>query len=113
MNEKRKLAFYEIADGTLAYEMQKAFERIQKSAINSGTETSVTLEINILPSQDNKFGSVKYKIKEKHPGIKSIKLTTQLDQNGLIISDGSSVIDILQEELQFPKEPQIKNIKEG
>ncbi|MBK8946458.1 MAG: hypothetical protein IPM32_14475 [Ignavibacteriae bacterium] len=112
MNEKRKMAFFEIGDGTLAADMQKAFERVQFSALNHGVETQVTLEINIFPSKDERFGSISYKIKEKHPGIKSIKLTTQLDKNGFIISDSDTVIGVLQHELNFKesKEPTLNNL---
>lgn len=110
---KRKMAFFEINKGRLAEEMQRAFENCQAVTHDIGLPTEVTLKINIIPAAKNdKFGQVSYSIAEKHPPKKSIKFTTELTGDGIIIADGKSAVEILQEELQFEeKESQLKIAK--
>lgn len=105
MNKKnRKMAFYEIHKGRLAIDVQKAFEEIQTAAFKMGQNSELTLKIKIEPPEDadDKFGKVAYNVSTKLPSKKSIKFTTEL-MDGLIVADGDSQIDVLQNELDFPE----------
>ena len=112
-NEKRKMAFYEIQKGKLALDFQKAFEEAQTQAFIHNSPSSITLKIAVFPPPDRtgRFGQVQYAVSKSLPSVKSMKLTTQLTNEGLITEDGASQIDILQEELEFEEtvEPQIVN----
>lgn len=110
----RKMAFYEVHRGRLAIETQKAFEEIQRSAFRSGQASELTLKIKIDPPEDrdDKFGKVSYNITLKHPTQKSIKLTTEL-RDGLIIADGDSEINVLQNELNFPEKLKLEKKSNG
>jgi hypothetical protein len=105
MPDKRKMAFFEINNGKLAIEMQEAFERASKIAQEENLSAEVTLKIKIFPSADGKFGKVTYQVQKKDPVRSSIELTTQITPDGIITADGSSKIDVLQEDLEFPEEP--------
>lgn len=110
MEKKRKMAFYEIDGGLLAEQMQKAFEDAQLATTEHSLHSEVNLKIKIYPSQDGRFGQVQYAISKKLPAQQSIKLTTELTNQGIITADGKSPVDVLQEELQFPKEPNLITI---
>lgn len=113
MSEKRKMAFYELQKGKLALEMQTAFEDAQKQTMIYSDVSKVTLELIVYPPENRQenYGRIQYKIKKSLPALKSKKMTTELSSLGLIVSDGTSVDDILQEELDF-KEATIHNLKE-
>jgi len=100
---KRKMAFYEINKGQLAEEMQRAFENCQKVTHENGLPTELSLRIKILPStdKDERFGGIQYSVSQKYSPKTSKKFTTELSNNGLIIAEGNSPIDVLQEELEF------------
>lgn len=112
-NKKRKMAFYEIESGRMATQMQQVFEDAQVATHDHGLASEVNLKIKIFPSTDGRFGQIQYSISKKLPTQQSIKLTTELTAGGLVISDGKSAIDILQEELEFPQEPKILTINGG
>ena len=114
MNQKRKMAFYEIQKGELALDVQAAFETAQKQSYIHNSASKITLEIIVFPPPDRQsnFGQIQYAIRETLPSTRSMKLTTQLNNEGIITADGTNAISVLQEELQFD-EPQIINIKEG
>lgn len=109
---KTKMAFYDIQEGNLAIQTQEAFEDAQKQAQQYGEPAKVKLEIIVHPPEKTgKFGQVQFKVSKSFPAYKSIPITTQLNQsNGLIISDGDSIADIMQESLKF-KDPSIHEIK--
>lgn len=110
MTDKRKMAFYEINQGLLAEEMQRSFENAQLISYKSNCPTEVVLKIKIYPAEDRKFGKIQYAISEKLPAKSSIKLTTEITADGIIISDGKNELDILQEELQFLDDEKIHKI---
>lgn len=108
----RKMAFYEIHRGKLAVDVQKAFEEAQLSAHNMGQTAELTLKIKIEPPEDaeDRFGKVSYTVNTKLPAKKSIKLTTELHK-GLIVADGESPVNVLQQELEFPAELKLNDKK--
>lgn len=114
MQQKRKMAFYEIQKGKLALDMQSAFEEAQKQAFIHQSPAKVTLSIAVFPpaNRNENFGQVQYAVSKSLPSTKSMKLTTILSTDGLITDDGTSVTDVLQEELEFD-EPTILKLKEG
>lgn len=114
MEKKRKLAFYEIHSGVLADKAQKSFENIQRVAMETGRKTQMQLTISVMPpeSKDDKYGKVSYKVTEKLPAVESIKLTTEINGQGIIVSDGKKIIDVLQEQLEF-NQPIIHKIEGG
>lgn len=102
MNGKRKLAFYEIAGGNFAREMQEGFESAQRIAIERGGKVKLTAVIEIGPPDavNPRFGSIGYQLKLATPPLKSPLFTTEL-KDGAIISDGENVADAIQESLEF------------
>ncbi len=104
MEKLKKLAFYEIDRGRMAIRFQKSFEEIQKKVAERGEKAELCLKIIIHPSADNEFGSLSYDITQKTPKQTSIKLTTSLNKDGLIVSDGKEIINTLELEL-FPENP--------
>jgi len=115
MNKKnRKMAFYEIHKGRLAIDVQKAFEEAQRAAFDMGQGAEVTLKIKIDSPEDkeDKYGKVSYNVSTKLPSKKSIKLTTEL-QDGLIVADGETRVDVLQNELEFPAVLEMKDAKKS
>ncbi len=99
---KTKLAFYDINDGDLAIQMQLAFEEAQEQAKLHNEPAKVKLEILVgAPDKTGKFGIVQFKIGKSFPVYKSVARTTELSKEGKIINDGESIVDVLQESLQF------------
>ena len=109
---KQKMAFYEINDGALAVQMQAAFEDAQKQAREHNEPAKINLELVIAPpDKTGKYGALQYRIKKTVPGYKSMNLTTQLSPStGLILNDGTSIADVMQESLQF-KEPSLHKME--
>lgn len=114
MNQKRKMAFYEIQKGKLALDMQTAFEEAQKQAFVHQSPAKVNLTIAVYPpaNRNENFGQVQYAISKSLPSTKSMKLTTILSADGVITDDGTSITDVLQEELEFD-EPTILKLEQG
>jgi hypothetical protein len=112
METKRKMAFYEVHKGKLALDTQSAFEEAQQQAFIHNSPAKVILEINVYPPADrnNNFGGIQYAVRKSLPSTKSMKLTTQLTNEGIITQDGDSKIAVLQEELQFDY-PQVYELK--
>ena len=109
MNEKnRKMAFIELDGGQCGVKVQQAFEEAQKVSREKNDTTKVVLTIIVAPDADTKFGKVAYTVDRRFPTmIKSKVFTTQLNKDGLIVAEGKNIIDVLQNELEFPDEPKI------
>lgn len=103
MTEQKRMAFHEIGRGKFAKWMQEEFERAQK--IVSETKSSVTLSsvIKVDPpeKEDDCFGKITFTVRVSRPTRKSANYMTEVD-NGVIISDGVDVAEILQETLELP-----------
>jgi hypothetical protein len=105
VNETRKLSVLEIQRQQdylpLVEDMQKSFEHIQEESVARGAAASFTVKINVIPPQDNdRFGEIRYEIKETLPPKKSSKYTTEV-QNGFIVTTAKDPISIDQLALQL------------
>lgn len=112
MNQKpRKMGFWELREGKFAIDVQSAFEEIQKVCFdkNKKTEMAITIICHPPEEKEGKYGKMAYTVKKKLPSVESIKFHTELNRDGLVIADGKSPIDVIQEELIF-KEINIKQI---
>lgn len=100
--KRQKMAFYEIGKGRYAQWMQEEFERAQSVCEKTGSAVKITSTIEVLPSDTNEaaFGSIAFNVKVSLPARKSMKYTTEIE-NGFIVSDGESTIDVLQEKLDL------------
>jgi hypothetical protein len=111
---KEKMAFYNIQDGNLAVQMQQAFEEAQEQSKLHNEPTKVKLEIAIAPpDKSGRFGQVQFKIAKSFPTYKSIPMTTQLNKSGVIINDGTSIADVMQESLKFKEPVALHKIEKG
>jgi len=111
MSKDKRMAFFEIGKGRFAQWMQEEFERAQRIARESGVEIKITSVISIKPpaKEDENFGQVSFAVKVIRPSKKSMEYTTEL-RDGMIVSDGEDIGEILQESLDFPE---ISGRKEG
>lgn len=103
-NAERKLAFYEIAGGSFADEMQNEFEAAQKIAVDRQGKVRITAQIDIVPpSEDNpRFGEISYQVQVKTPPRKSPAYVTE-HRDGIIVSDGEDIAEAIQQSLKFPE----------
>lgn len=104
MNAERKLAFFEIAKGNFAREMQDEFESAQRIAADRQGKVRIVAQIDIVPpSEDNpRFGEILYQIQVKTPPLKSPPYITE-HRCGVIVSDGENVAEAIQQTLEFPE----------
>lgn len=107
MNEfkPKRMAFYELGKGRLAQLAQAEFERAQVISAKTGAPVKITTTIVVYPKEgsDEHFGGVAFEVKITLPATKSMKYTTELSDDGYIISEGTDVDDLLQESLEFPE----------
>ena len=103
----RKLAFYEVGKGKFAELMQENFEKAGKLALKRNAPITVTSSITVYPpamqgAEFEPFGDVSFNVGMKVPPISSRKFSTEIKKDGVILQDGESVADILQESLELP-----------
>lgn len=103
MDKEKKLAFYEIGEGSLYKKVQSLFEQGQIEAMERNDDVTVVLKIHIAPPEetDNKFGKASFEADLKLPAYKSMIYTTEL-RGGMIINTGDSLVDLLQTSLELP-----------
>lgn len=115
MNQ-RKMAFYELDKGRLALEMQREFEEISRICLEKGKKTEAVLTITCLPPEgkDLQFAKVTYKITKKVPAKESVKFFVEINKDGVVVADGNSPLETIQEELEFPAQAKVINLnKQG
>ena len=102
MDNQKKMPFYEIGKGRYAMLMQEEFERAQQIAFRNNAEVKVTSVIKIIPPEEGEaYGQIEFQVKLGIPARKSLAYTTEI-KNGMIVSEGDDINDIMQEELKFP-----------
>jgi hypothetical protein len=117
MADLRKMGFWEIGKNTknsLVKKVQALFEQAQIEAIEKCGTTAVTLKIFIKPpdsEQDARFGKTWFKTHMSVPAEESKEFTTEL-VDGCIVGNGTSELDILQCQLEFPELAAPDNIEE-
>ncbi len=104
--KRRRMAFFEIARGRFAENMQTEFEQAQKIAAERKGQVTLTAKIVINPPdpQDPNYSTIKYSIKTSTPSITSKEFSSEL-KNGYIIDDGDDVAALIQERLNFTDLP--------
>ncbi len=110
--EQNKMRFYEIGKGSFARKMQAFFEEAQYKALENNVTVKLVSTITVGPpsSDDMNFGNLMFEVKLKwdKPVVTSRVYSTELKE-GMIISDGIDVADLLQTKLEFPDiSPQTK-----
>ena len=86
---ERKMAFYEIGRGQLARDMQEAFERAQKIAVEREIDVNISLKITVHkpdPNEEDYIRSVSYSHELKQPPMKSLKYNA-VQKDNVIIRD--------------------------
>lgn len=114
-DKTKRLGIHEIHDGVFFCKAQETFLHCQHEAQRLGKKTTLKITVDILPPDVNnneKYGGLKYKTASSIPAEESHLIMTEL-RKGEIINTGESIDDILQEELEFPNEPKIKQINGG
>ena len=98
----KKLAFWEVAKGRLAQDIQDDFEAAQAIAFDRGVRTKVLLEITIHPPEkgEENYGNLEYKHEVKEPAKTSIKYATLL-KDGVIVRDSKEPNLLTQIELDL------------
>jgi len=93
----KKMAFYEVGKGRFASEAQALFEQAQIEARERNADVAVVLKIIVSPPDHKSpnYGNLAYSTDMKVPPRKSMQYITEL-KDGVIVSDGESVADILQ-----------------
>ena len=92
----KKMNFTQIGKNRLMYDVQEAFEEAQRHVDARNTKASVTLKINIHPTEKgSNFGQIDYEVDVKKSACKSRKYHT-LIENGVIVADGGDPTDALQ-----------------
>jgi len=103
-NEERKMAFWEVAQGSFAKEFQGDFEKAQTIAKQRGVVVQVAAMITIYPEKKDtpNFGGVEFQTHIKQPPKKSMRYPTKIKQ-GLMVKDGHSIDEINQLNLDLPE----------
>lgn len=92
----KKMNFTQIGKNRLMFDVQEAFEEAQRHVDFKNTKASVTLKINIYPTErDSNFGKVDYEVDVKKSANKSRQYHT-LIEGGVIVADGGDPTDALQ-----------------
>lgn len=101
----RKLAFHEVGKGSLAIDMQEAFEEAQKLAAEKFVSAVVSLKIKIEPPnpREPNFSQISYVTNVTHGAPPAKNFSTML-KDGQIVADGSDPADILQLDLEIPNQ---------
>lgn len=100
----RRLAFYEIGKGAFAEKVQAEFEQAQICARETQSPVTVTVKIIVAPPDKNdvRYSRVGFTVKTALPDYKSIPYTAEL-RDGIIVSTGEDVADVLQTKLELPE----------
>lgn len=105
------MLFYQIGQGRLALDFQKEFEEAQEICFEKNGKVTLKLEVVVEPIKEDCFGDISYSISKKLPKYDSRKFTTEV-RNNRIVDDGTSVADVLQENL-FEDDNVISMEKDG
>lgn len=76
----------------------------QAAANAKNCQVKVTLEITIAPPGKDEFGAIKYKTDHKLKRSASQAFTTEVNEEGLIVYDGSSPLDVKQVPMELGDE---------
>jgi hypothetical protein len=100
----RPLLFYQICEGDFAREVQVEFVKLQEMVKKHGKSASIAMKITVYPndaSMPDKFQQIDYQIAPGTIKRQSGKYFTEVTREGVIIGDGKTISDILQQELVF------------
>jgi len=111
INLKRKAYFTEIGYGKLGDEMQAEYEKAAKIACERNAPVTITLNITVIPPQEQNIGQVKYDLAMKLPKRNSIAYDAEFDKS-VVIATASRDFSTIQEALYFPDEPITQTQKE-
>jgi len=110
-NLKRKGCFTEIGYGKLGTEVQAEYEKAAQIACERGQPVTITLNITVIPPQEQNIGKVKYDLITKLPKRASIEYDAAYDKS-VIIATAPRDVGFLQEALYFDDEPPTQTQKE-
>ena len=105
-NDKRKMNVVEIGDGSFYKALQDAFEDALHQANAYRQKMVFKAVITVLPpkqlrigSRDIKSGGIQFEVQPANLKQKSIAYETEVDNDGMIIASGDSVMDLIQEDM--------------
>ena len=116
VNLKRKACFTEIGHGKLESDMQAEYEKAAKIACERDAPVTITLNIKVMPPQEQNIGQVMYDINTKLPKRQSISYDAEFDRS-VVIATTARDLGTIQQSLYFDDEPTTqtkeKEVKHG
>jgi len=110
-NLKRRGSFLDIGYGKLGIELQAEYEKAAQIACERSQPVTITMNITVIPPQEQNIGKVMYDLTTKLPKRTSIQYDACYDK-GVIIATAPRDVGFLQESLYFDDEPPTKTQKE-
>ena len=104
--KERHLHVFEVAQGELALKLQHVFVEAQKLAAKYKDAVTVTCQLKIhAPDNDGQFSGIEFSVHHTVPKDKSVKYTTRINSEGVIVAEGRCRDDILQTvlDLSYPE----------
>lgn len=111
---KTKLLFSEICHGDFARAAQVEFEKMQSLFARTNQKVSLVMRITLYPVDDKKgypkqFKEIDYDIIPATVRHKSDRYVVEVDEDNVIVGDGKTINDCLQEELRFDELDSVTN----
>jgi hypothetical protein len=104
--KKRRMSVIEIGGGQLYKELQDAFDDALKLSEKNYMKCAFSAQITIHPARSVclvggtiKTGQIEFEIKPASIKKKSMQYETEVDEDGYIIAQGNSVMDLIQEDM--------------
>lgn len=107
---KTKLLFSEICNGDFARQTQIEFEKMQSLFARTNQKVTLVMRISLYPTDSKKgypkqFKEIDYDIIPAVARHKSERYVVEVNEDDIIVGDGKTISDCLQEELRFDDLP--------
>lgn len=96
MGKRKPLGLEELLKGRIIQAFNAELVEAQQAANAKNVPVTITLSITIAPPGKDEFGAIKFKTDHKLKRGESQAFTTEVDDEGLIVFDGSSPLDVRQ-----------------
>lgn len=93
---RKPLSLEELLKGRIIQAFNAELVEAQISANAKNAPVTITLAITIAPPGKDEFGAIKFKTDHKVKRGSSQAFTTEVNEEGLIVYDGSSPLDVKQ-----------------
>ena len=103
-NPKKRLLFHQVCEGDFTRDAQIEFEKMQQLFDRTNQKVTMTMKISLLPvsvkkGMPDRFKEIDYEITPAIVKKVSEKYVVEVNDDGVIVGDGKTINDILQEEL--------------